>query len=43
MRFSDHEESTIIEMAWEDRAPFEAIEHQFALSEPAVINLCATI
>jgi uncharacterized protein (TIGR03643 family) len=43
MRFSDHEESGIIEMAWEDRTPFEAIEHQFALSEPAVINLCATI
>ena len=27
----------IIEMAWEDRTPFEAIESQFGLSEPQVI------
>ena len=27
----------IIEMAWEDRTPFEAIEFQFGLSEPQVI------
>ena len=27
----------IIEMAWEDRTPFEAIELQFGLSEPQVI------
>ena len=27
----------IIEMAWEDRTPFEAIEFQFGLSEPEVI------
>ena len=27
----------IIEMAWEDRTPFEAIEFQFGLSEPHVI------
>ena len=26
----------IIEMAWEDRTPFEAIEFQFGLSEPQV-------
>lgn len=26
----------IIEMAWEDRTPFEAIRHQFGLGEPAV-------
>ena len=26
----------IIEMAWEDRTPFEAIEFQFGLKEPAV-------
>lgn len=32
------EESRIIEMAWEDRTPFEAIEHQFGLQEPAVIK-----
>lgn len=29
----------IIEMAWEDRTPFEAIKHQFGLSEAAVIEL----
>ncbi|MBD2292210.1 TIGR03643 family protein [Anabaena sphaerica FACHB-251] len=29
----------IIEMAWEDRTPFEAIEIQFGLSEKDVINL----
>lgn len=30
--------SRIIEMAWEDRTPFEAIEQQFGLSEPEVIS-----
>ncbi len=29
----------IIEMAWEDRTPFEAIQAQFGLSEAAVIAL----
>ena len=29
----------IIEMAWEDRTPFEAIEVQFGLSEKEVIKL----
>lgn len=29
----------IIEMAWEDRTPFEAIEKQFGLNEQAVITL----
>ncbi|MFM7223603.1 MAG: TIGR03643 family protein [Bacteroidota bacterium] len=29
----------IIEMAWEDRTPFEAIEIQFGLSESQVIEL----
>tara|TARA_Y100001933_G_C18482279_1_gene348836 strand:+ start:217 stop:504 length:288 start_codon:yes stop_codon:yes gene_type:complete len=29
----------IIEMAWEDRTPFEAISFQFGLSESEVINL----
>lgn len=29
----------IIEMAWEDRTPFEAIEAQFGLSESEVIAL----
>lgn len=31
--------SRIIEMAWEDRTPFEAIEAQFGLNESAVIAL----
>ena len=31
--------SRIIEMAWEDRTPFEAINHQFGLSEKQVISL----
>ena len=29
----------IIEMAWEDRTPFEAIHYQFGLSEKDVIAL----
>lgn len=29
----------IIEMAWEDRTPFEAIEMQFGLTEKEVIEL----
>jgi uncharacterized protein (TIGR03643 family) len=29
----------IIEMAWEDRTPFEAIETQFGLKEKEVIEL----
>lgn len=31
--------SRIIEVAWEDRTPFEAIEGQFGLNESAVIAL----
>ena len=31
--------SRIIEMAWEDRTPFEAIKHQFGLSQAEVIVL----
>lgn len=37
--FSEAERSRIIEMAWEDRTPFEAIEFNFGLTEPQVINL----
>lgn len=33
------ETDRIIEMAWEDRTPFEAIELQFGLSEADVIQL----
>lgn len=39
MTFTPDEHSRIIEMAWEDRTPFEAIEHQFGLPEKAVISL----
>jgi uncharacterized protein (TIGR03643 family) len=38
MSFYMDEESRIIEMAWEDRTPFEAIEHQFKLKETEVIK-----
>jgi len=31
--------SRVIEMAWEDRTPFEAIQAQFGLSESAVVRL----
>lgn len=37
--FSKEEISRIIEMAWEDRTPFDAIEFQFSLSEDDVIEL----
>ena len=37
--FSDRDLDRIIEMAWEDRTPFEAIEHQFGLPEKEVIIL----
>ena len=36
---SDPDISRIIEMAWEDRTTFEAIELQFGLNESAVIVL----
>ncbi len=31
--------SRVVEMAWEDRTPFEAIESTYGLSEPDVIQL----
>ena len=31
--------SRVIEMAWEDRTPFDAIERQFGINESAVIAL----
>ncbi len=37
--FNDRELDRIIEMAWEDRTTFEAIEFQFGLSEQDVIEL----
>ena len=33
------EQSRIIEMAWEDRTPFEAISQQYGLTEDHVISL----
>jgi|GEM_PF-147604 uncharacterized protein (TIGR03643 family) len=33
------DQDRVIEMAWEDRTPFEAIEFQFGLSESQVIEL----
>lgn len=40
--FTDEQRSRIIEMAWEDRTPFEAIERLFGLNESAVIKLMRT-
>ncbi len=37
--FSEQELDRIIEMAWEDRTPFEAIEYQFGISEKEVIKI----
>lgn len=37
--FSERDLDRIIEMAWEDRTPFEAIEFQFGLPEKEVIKL----
>jgi len=36
---TDQEKDRIIEMAWEDRTPFEAIKIQFLISESEVIAL----
>lgn len=38
-RFTEIELDRIIEMAWEDRTPFEAIRYQFGLYEKEVIKL----
>jgi uncharacterized protein (TIGR03643 family) len=40
--FTDSQKDRIIEMAWEDRTPFEAIKFQFGLSEGEVIQLMRT-
>ena len=39
MRHSLKEIDRIIEMAWEDRTPFEAIKFQFNLTEDDVITI----
>ncbi|MEX2478306.1 MAG: TIGR03643 family protein [Gracilimonas sp.] len=38
-KLSTANKSRIIEMAWEDRTPFDAIEFQFGLSEGETIEL----
>ena len=38
-QFSQDEISRIVEMAWEDRTPFEAIELNFGVNESAVIKV----
>jgi uncharacterized protein (TIGR03643 family) len=39
IKLTDQEADRIIEMAWEDRTPFDAIESQFKVSEKEVIQL----
>jgi len=39
MELNPIEIDRVIEMAWEDRTPFEAIEAQFGLTERGVIDL----
>jgi uncharacterized protein (TIGR03643 family) len=36
---SEADVSRVVEMAWEDRTPFEAIERQFGFNESAVVAL----
>ena len=36
---TERDRDRIMEMAWEDRTPFEAIEYQFGLSEQKVVTL----
>ncbi|MDC0637642.1 TIGR03643 family protein [Flavobacteriaceae bacterium] len=40
--YNERELDRIIEMAWEDRTPFEAIKFQFDLPEKGVIELMRT-
>ena len=39
MKLSEADISRIIEMAWEDRTPFDAIESQFNLSHDQVVKI----
>ncbi len=39
---SETDLSRLIEMAWEDRTPFDAIERNFGLSESQVITIMRT-
>jgi len=38
-QFTEREIDRIIQMAWEDRTPFEAIKFQFAISEKETIEI----
>ena len=38
-QLTDQDVDRIVQMAWEDRTPFEAIEFQFGLKEAEVIKL----
>lgn len=38
-RLPEEEQSRVIEMAWEDRTPFAAIDTLFGLGEPDVIEV----
>lgn len=42
MKFTTADKDRIIEMAWEDRTPFEAIHLQFGLAEKEVITFMRT-
>jgi uncharacterized protein (TIGR03643 family) len=39
MTFTEEQLDRIIEMAWEDRTPFDAIKVQFGVSEAEVIGI----
>ena len=41
-QFNLEQKDRIIEMAWEDRTPFEAIEFQFGITESDVIEVMRT-
>lgn len=38
-KFSEEDISRIIEMAWEDRTPFEIIKEQFSITEKEIISI----
>lgn len=38
MELAKESQSRVVEMAWEDRTPFEAIELQFGLNESQVVR-----
>jgi len=42
VKLNDTEKDRIIEMAWEDRTPFDAIETQFGVAEKEVISIMRT-